>query len=192
MRRTRRLIIFALLLWVIAASAQSSGPAQREHRGPRTSAAQAKRESPKPHPQLTTLMYLIDSPASIASFREHADEISIVAPQSFSMDAEGFIGGEVPAAVLAVAAEKHVAIMPLVVNRRFNQPLMNTVLDNPASAARAIRYLLYYALRDGYIGFQFDYENIHYDYQNRFSLFFKEAAPDFNLHARILRLAVIG
>jgi spore germination protein YaaH len=137
-------------------------------------------------------MYLIDSPASIASFREHADEISIVAPQSFSMDAEGFIGGEVPAAVLAVAAEKHVAIMPLVVNRRFNQPLMHTVLDNAASRARAIRYLLYYALRDGYIGFQFDYENIHYDYQNRFSLFFKEAAREFHHHGLLLSIAVVG
>jgi spore germination protein YaaH len=188
MRRVFILTIFFALLLAPPASAA----APRAHRQPNTSATPTKRASRDLRPQLTTLMYLINSPASIASFREHADEISIIAPQSFSMDAEGFIGGEVPAEVLAVAAEKHVAVMPLVINRRFNQPLMHTVLDNAASRARAIRYLLYYALRDGYIGFQFDYENIHYDYRNRFSLFFSEAAREFHRHGLLLSIAVVG
>jgi hypothetical protein len=39
---------------------------------------------------------------------------------------------------------------------------MHTVLDAPESRASAIRYLVYYALRDGYLGFHFDFENIHY------------------------------
>jgi len=82
--------------------------------------------------------------------------------------------------------------MPLVTNHGFNQQLMHTVLDSAESRARAIRYLLYYALRDGYLGFQFDYENIHYTYQERFSVFFREAAREFHRHGMLLSIAVVG
>ncbi len=137
-------------------------------------------------------MYMTARPDAIADFTSHADQISIIAPQTFSMDAQGFVMGEVPPEVLRVAKEKRVAVMPLVVNRGFNQPLMHTVLDSPESRARAIRYLLYYALRDGYIGFQFDYENIHYTYRDKFTLFFKESAREFHRHRLQLSAAVVG
>jgi spore germination protein YaaH len=143
-------------------------------------------------PEITTLMYLVNRPDSIASFRTHAERISIVAPQTFSMDENGFILGEVPPEVLRVAAEKHVAVMPLVTNRGFNQPLMHTVLDSPEARARTIRYLVYYALRDGYLGFQFDYENIHYTYRGKFTVFFQEAAREFHRHNLQLSAAIVG
>jgi spore germination protein YaaH len=143
-------------------------------------------------PPITTLIYLVNSPASIASFRDHAERVSIIAPQTFYMDAQGFVQGEVPPEVLRIAAEKHVAVTPLVVNRGFNQPLMHTVLDTPESRARAIRYLMYYALRDGYQGFQFDYENIHYTYRDKFTQFFREASREFHRHGLQLSAAVVG
>ena len=145
-----------------------------------------------PKPTITTLMYLVNRPDSIAAFRAHATQISIIAPQTFSMDERGFIGGEVPAEVMRIAAEKHVAVMPLVTNRGFKQPLMHTVLDTPESRARAIRYLMYYALRDGYMGFQFDYENIHYTYRDKFTVFFQEAGREFHRHGLQTSAAVVG
>jgi spore germination protein YaaH len=143
-------------------------------------------------PAVTTLMYLVNRADAIADFRAHAEQTSIIAPQTFSMDAKGFILGEVPAEVLRIAAEKHVAVMPLVVNKGFNQPLMHTVLDSSELRARAIRYLLYYALRDGYLGFQFDYENIHYTYRDKFTVFFQEAAREFHRHHLQLSAAIVG
>jgi spore germination protein YaaH len=143
-------------------------------------------------PAITTVMYLVNRPDSLASFQQHWHGVSIIAPQSFSMDAEGFIAGEVPPAVLDIARRHNVAVMPLVTNRGFNQPLMHTVLDTPESRARAIRYLLYYALRDGYIGFQFDYENIKYFYRDKFTVFFHEAAVEFHKHHLLLTAAVVG
>lgn len=145
-----------------------------------------------PKPAITTLMYLVNRPPAIDSFRANAKQISIIAPQSFSMDAQGFVGGEVPPDVLEIARTNRVALMPLVVNRGFNQDLMHTVLDTPESRARVIRYLLYYALRDGYIGFQFDYENIKYTYRDRFTVFFREAALEFHRHGLLLSAAVVG
>jgi spore germination protein YaaH len=143
-------------------------------------------------PEITTLMYLVNRPDSVESFRQHAKQISIIAPQCFSMQAGGFVFGEVPPEVLAIAAQHRVAVMPLVVQRGFDQPLMHTVLDDPAARARAIRYLLYYALRDGYLGMQFDYENIHYSYRDRFTTFFHEAAREFHRHGLLLSIAVVG
>jgi hypothetical protein len=67
----------------------------------------------------------VNRPVSIASFRAHAAKISIIAPQTFSMDAQGFVAGEVPTEVMQIAAENHVAVTPLVLNRGFNQPLIN-------------------------------------------------------------------
>lgn len=145
-----------------------------------------------PKPEITTLMYLVNGKASIASFREHAAKISIIAPQTFSMDAQGFVMGEVPAEVMQIAEEQHVAVTPLVLNRGFNQPLMHTVLDSPEARARAIRYLIYYALRDGYLGFQFDYENIHYTYRDKFTVFFREAAREFHKHHLQISAAIVG
>jgi spore germination protein YaaH len=143
-------------------------------------------------PAVTTLMYLVNRPDSIASFRAHADRISIVAPQTFSMDENGFVLGAVPPEVLRIAQENRVAVTPLVTNRGFRQPLMHTVLDSPEARARAIRYLVYYALRDGYQGFQFDYENIHYTYRDKFTVFFREAAREFHRHGLELSAAVVG
>jgi spore germination protein YaaH len=147
---------------------------------------------PAQKPPLTTVMYLVKRADAIADFQTHAGQTSIIAPQTFSMDAQGFVMGEVPAEVMRTAREKGIAVMPLVVNRGFNQPLMHTVLDAPESRARAIRYLLYYALRDGYVGFQFDYENIRYTYRDKFTLFFREAARAFHRHRLILSAAIVG
>ena len=155
------------------------------------SAASGASTAPR-KPEITTLMYLVNRPDSIASFRTHADKVSIIAPQTFSMDDKGFIAGEVPAEVLRIAAENHVAVMPLVTNRGFRQPLMHTVLDTAESRARAIRYLVYYALRDGYLGFQFDYENIHYTYRDKFTVFFREASREFHRHGLQLSAAIVG
>jgi len=151
----------------------------------------------RPHPaptaaSLTTVLYLVDRPDSLASFRAHARQISIIAPQSLHMDAQGFVAGAVPAEVEAVAREAGVGVMPLVTNLGFSQPLMHTVLDAPAARARAIRYLLYLALRDGDIGIQFDYENIHYTYRQRFARFFHEAALAFHRRHLLLSIAVVG
>lgn len=143
-------------------------------------------------PGFTTLMYLVNGQNSIDSFRRHAAKISIVAPQTFSMDAQGFVAGEVPPEVLRIAADARVAVMPLVVNRGFNQPLMHTVLDSPESRRRAIRYLVYYALRDGYLGFQFDFENISYTYRDKFTVFFRETAQEFHRYGLELSAAVVG
>lgn len=171
--------VLQLVPWLILPSlALAAPPRPRRHR--------------RWKPPLTTVMYIVNQPDSIASFVAHADEVSIAAPQSFVMGASGFIGGNIPDQVLAVARARHVAVMPLVTNRGFSQPLISTFLDSPASRARAIRYLLYLARRDGDIGFQFDLEHIYYTYRRQYTEFFRETAIAFHRHHLILSAAVVG
>jgi spore germination protein YaaH len=190
--------IIAGLFVIIGASAvaesekRPAGTPAPRHARAGTPGATKTRGATANKPAITTLMYLVNRPDSIAGFREHADKISIIAPQTFTMDAQGFIAGEVPPEVLEIAAAKQVAVMPLVTQRGFNQPLMHTVLDSAELRARAIRYLMYFALRDGYLGFQFDYENIHYSYRDKFTVFFREAAREFHKHGLQLSAAVVG
>ena len=191
-----RTLFVRFLAVVVALTMTAPGRAQSQgsvtSKAESAARAQRGKNAREARPEITTLMYLVNRPESIASFREHAGQISIIAPQTFTMDAQGFVGGEVPPEVLAIAQEKRVAVMPLVTNRGFNQPLMHTVLDSAEGRERAIRYLEYYALRDGYLGFQFDYENIHYGYRDKFTVFFREAAREFHRHGLLLSAAVVG
>jgi spore germination protein YaaH len=122
----------------------------------------------------------------------HLNRISIIAPQVFVMDREGFVFGEVNPDLLQSAHRRQVAVMPLVLNKGFNQEVMHSVLEDPLKMQRAIRYLLYYAGRDDYWGIQFDFENIHVSYRDLYSRFVQEAARQFHQRGRKFGVAVVA
>lgn len=143
-------------------------------------------------PLATTVFYYVEEPAALASALTHLNRSSIIAPQVFVMDAEGFVFGEVNPELLEAARQRQVAVMPLVINRGFDQAVIHAVLDDPAKMQRAIRYLLHYASRDDYWGVQFDFENIHASYRHRYNLFVEEAARQFHRRGRKLSVAVVA
>lgn len=65
---------------------------------------------------IEALWYSTDAEASVQSFLANAERISIVAPQSFSMDSAGIIWGRVDPRVIAKARETKVKLVPLIVN----------------------------------------------------------------------------
>ncbi|HEY2825217.1 MAG TPA: hypothetical protein VGI83_06705, partial [Gemmatimonadales bacterium] len=62
--------------------------------------------------KLESLWYLRGE-ESIQAFIAHADQISIVSPQVFSMDSTGAIKGSVDPRVIATAKAKGVKLIPL-------------------------------------------------------------------------------
>ena len=144
------------------------------------------------HPLITTLLYYLEEPPSLASTLAHLDQISIIAPQVFVMDKEGFVFGEVNRELLDVARSKGVAVMPLVINAGFQQEVIHAVLEDPQKMRRVITYLLYYAKRDGYWGIQFDFENIHVSYRHLYNLFVEEAARRFRHRGITFSVAVVA
>ncbi|MGI9543617.1 MAG: hypothetical protein ACR2MX_10190, partial [Cyclobacteriaceae bacterium] len=71
------------------------------------------------------LFYLVDTPESFASFQSHIDQISIVCPQTFLVSKEGVITGMVDPRILKIAKDNQVRVMPLIVNKGFNQQLLH-------------------------------------------------------------------
>ncbi len=144
------------------------------------------------HPPTATLFYYVEEPAALVSALTHLNRISVIAPQVFVMDREGFVFGEVNSELLESTRQQQVAVMPLVINRGFDQEVIHSVLDDPSKMQRAIRYLLYYASRDGYWGIQFDFENIHASYRHQYNLFVEEAARQFHQRDRKFSVAVVA
>ena len=148
---------------------------------------------PRPgHAQATAgfeaLFYMTNSEASFRSFRDHADQISIVGPQVFSVKGDGIVWGQVDPRVLELAREHGVKVMPLVHNPGFNQQAVHELLNDPEARARAVAALVDLARRHDFYGWQFDFENIHISDRELLTEFYHEAGTA--LHGKGFRLSI--
>ncbi|MEJ2185067.1 MAG: glycosyl hydrolase family 18 protein [Gemmatimonadota bacterium] len=135
-----------------------------------------------------TLFYLTDSDDGFNSFRDHVDAISVVGPQSFAVDSDGVVWGEVDPRVLALARQHHVKVMPLVVNPGFDQAQIHALLNDPEARARAVATLVELGQRNKFWGWQFDLEDIHLTDRDSLTAFYRETAQA--LHAAGMKLSI--
>jgi spore germination protein YaaH len=126
--------------------------------------------------QTERLFYYVDRPVSYNRLTEHIDQISVVAPAAYSVDEDGVVWGTVDPRVRELAAANDVAVMPLVKNPGFDQELLHTLLQDSTARRRAIESMVEQCERYGYVGFQFDFENIHIDDRAAYTQFYREAA----------------
>lgn len=148
----------ALLLACLAATGSLSAPA----------ALQAQ--------EIERLFYYTDNENAWESLRANIDAISVIAPGGYSVDEDGIVWGEVDPRVLRLAREKNVPVMPLIVNPGFDQEMLHRLLMNDAARARTIESLVEECRRHGYIGIQFDFENLAMEDRDAFTRFYREAA----------------
>jgi len=138
-----------------------------------------------------TLFYLTDSDDGFASFRDHLDAISIVGPQSFAVDSDGVVWGEVDPRVLRLAKRHDVHVMPLVVNTGFSQAQIHALLHNPTARARAISQMVELGRRNGFWGWQFDLEDIHLTDRDSLTAFYRQTAKALRDAGMKLSIAVV-
>ncbi len=125
----------------------------------------------------------------LASLTEHASQITVLAPQSFWLDHDGFVHGEIPPAVMAAAKNAGVPLMPLVINPGFDRPLAHMFLRNPRAQERAAMYLEYLAKRDDYLGWQLDLENMDPADKALYTRFAERVAARLHRDGRLLSVA---
>jgi spore germination protein YaaH len=138
-----------------------------------------------------TLFYLTSSPASVKSFLANIDRIDIVGPQTYYTDERGLVWGGVDPAVLEAARQHKVAVMPLVVNPGFSQEIVHKLLASPEARRRMIGMLVDECRRHGYAGFQFDFENVRFDYAGQLVTLTSEAYAEFHKHGLQLSVAAV-
>jgi spore germination protein len=134
------------------------------------------------------LFYYVNNEECFRDLREHANSISIVAPQAFSVDDEGVVWGSVDGRVIELAKEQSISVMPLIVNPGFDQALLHRFLVNEGSRKRAIASLVDQCVQNRFAGIQFDFENLNLNDRDAFTRFYQETAEA--LHARGLKLSV--
>ncbi len=137
------------------------------------------------------LFYMTDTPDSFESFRKNAAQISIVCPQTFLVSKEGVLTGSADPRVLEIAKANGVKVMPLTVNKGFDQQLLHNIVTNPASRRRSIEMMLEYARRYELDGWQFDLEGLHISDRDSFTLYFRETAEAFHREGLQLSAAVV-
>lgn len=149
--------------------------------GPRPAHAQAA-------PGTEALFYLTGAADALASFRAHADQVTIVGPQSYSVNANGVLSGSLDPRVLDIAREHQVKVMPLIVNPGWNLELFHALVNDSTARARMIGEMVELGKRDGYWGWQFDFEHIHLSDRDALTRFFRETAQA--LHAAGMKLSI--
>jgi spore germination protein YaaH len=134
------------------------------------------------------LFYMTTDPNSVRSFLAHADKVDILVPAWYAVDADGFVSGGPNPLVLNTAREHHVPVMPIVANLGFDQAAFHKFLLSPAAWQRMDEALTRACKENGYIGFQFDFEDIYWTDRDLLSNLAKETANV--LHHAGLQLSI--
>jgi len=140
---------------------------------------------------MESLWYLVNSEESVQAFLDHADRVTIVAPQVFRVNAQGAIRGEVDGRVLRVAREKGIRVMPLVYQAGFDLPTLRKLLASPEARLRAAGEMAQLCRDGGFWGIQLDLEHIHVSDRDRLTEFYREATDALHHVGCISSIAVV-
>ncbi|MFL5614430.1 MAG: glycosyl hydrolase family 18 protein [Gemmatimonadaceae bacterium] len=141
--------------------------------------------------QSERLFYYLDREDAYRSLVAHIDQITVLGPQSYTVDSLGTFFGAVDARVLRLAKEHNVKLMPLFVNEGFNQPALRRLLSDTTAQRRSIGAMVATCRRNGYWGMQFDVENINELDRDRFTKWFSDAAAALHAGGFTISIAVV-
>ncbi len=137
------------------------------------------------------LWYVRNSDDGIASFAAHADRISVIAPQVYSMDSTGAIRGGMDPRIIAIAREHGVKVVPLVMNPGFSVSVLHRIATDPAVRTAAARALASLCRAERVHGIQLDFENLHVGDRDAFTALAREAADSVHRAGCELSAAVV-
>jgi spore germination protein YaaH len=137
------------------------------------------------------MYYYSPDSRGIKSLEQHAAQMSVIAPQSFWVDGEGFVHGAVPSPIMEAARRAKLAVMPLVVNPGFDRGAASALLRSDKAQQLAVTYLAYLAQRDHLVGWQLDLEYIAPEDKSAYTQFVRRAGARLHRAGRLLSIAVV-
>ena len=136
------------------------------------------------HP--VALFYMTNDPTSIQDFFAHSSQIDILVPAWYQVDENGLVTGGPEPAVLEQAQHKKLPVMPIV--GLFNKASFHRLAANPAAQTEMNQALIRECKLHGYVGFQFDLENILWTERDALSALVKTTADA--LHEAGFKLSI--
>ena len=139
------------------------------------------------------LVYMTNDQKGIKSFKNNAKYIDIIAPQSYTLNYDLDVVGSVPDEIKNIAKDNKVKVMPLIVNANFNQALIHKLLISSTTIQkRIIDYLVTEAIKNNYVGWQFDFEHIYYTDRDSYSTFIETTSKAFKDNGLSLSIAAVS
>ncbi|HKV25679.1 MAG TPA: glycosyl hydrolase family 18 protein [Candidatus Acidoferrum sp.] len=141
--------------------------------------------------QPKSLFYMTREPKSVRSFLAHANKIDLLVPAWYAVDQDGLVSGGPNPLVMETAKKSHVPVMPIVANGDFAQEDFHKLLKNPTARASMIEELIRDCRDNGYTGFQFDFEDVHWTDRDALSDLVRQAAEAFHKEGLQLTIATV-
>ena len=138
-----------------------------------------------------SMYYYSSGSQGVETLAQHVSQMTLVAPQSFSVDEEGYVEGGVPPKVLEIARRANVAVMPLLVNPGFDRDAASSLLRSRSAQQRAVACLARLAERYNFVGWQLDIEYIDPQDKGYYTQFVQRAAARLHREGRLLSIAVV-
>jgi spore germination protein YaaH len=130
--------------------------------------------------------------------------IDVLAPQTYFLNYNGEVKGEVKADILQKAKEKKMKIIPLLANitfykdkngnkqEYFNQKIIHDLLDKKENWGKVSSFMIDEAKKNNYIGWQLDLENINVSRKDNFLEFTKFLKAEFSKNNLIISAAIVS
>ena len=142
--------------------------------------------------EATRLFYYVNTKGAFRSLEANAHRIDILAPQTYFIDKWGYLNGSVDDRVKRLARDRGIKLLPLVTNKDFSREIAHDLLTDPAKRTRLIGALLNEAEKEGYMGFQLDFENLADEHRPYLNSFIEEMAERFEEGDKIASIAVMS
>ena len=132
------------------------------------------------------LFYMTEGPDSVRSFLAHYQQIDLIVPTWYGVDVDGLVSGEPNPTVLEIAHREKLPVMPILA--LFSKKDFHTFAVNPQAQERMNQAMIREAKLHGYVGFQFDFENVLWTDRDALTAVVKQSAEA--LHKAGLQLSI--
>lgn len=125
------------------------------------------------------LFYYYPNTSGYESLEDNYRSIDIFAPQIYSVGGDLTLSGPSETKAISFAKKKKMKVMPLVINQGTSKYIMSILLADKDAQEQLIKDLIKEAKKQKYIGWQFDFENIHHTERDLYAAFVKDAGKAF-------------
>jgi spore germination protein YaaH len=122
------------------------------------------------------LFYYVDNEDAWESLVTNIDRIDVVAASAYFVEEDGVVWGDVDPRLIELTREHDVKLIPLLVNRGFDQQKLHTLLNDDAARARVGAALAELCRRHAFHGIQIDFENLSIRDRDAFTRFYQLTA----------------
>ncbi|MEX1827149.1 glycosyl hydrolase family 18 protein [Luteibacter sp. CQ10] len=136
------------------------------------------------------LFYMMNTQKSIASLEAHVDKIDLLVPTWYGVDQNGLVSGGPNEYVLDIAKKHRLPVMPIV-SAGGDRAKFHALLGDEKAKRAMIESLIEQAKRHGYVGYQFDFENIAWTDRDAFTLLTKQTYEALHRQGLQLSAAVV-